>query len=406
MLRLLHTADVQLGMKANDAGVRGERLRAARLETLRRLVDLAQEREVHCVLIAGDLFENNQVKPVTVAQAVQILQALDPVPVFILPGNHDWLDGSSVYERHDFREGPSRNVHVLRAPEPLPFRDDVMLYPCPLGQRTSPLDPTDWIPPREREDVIRIGIAHGCLPHARPEDRDFPIGVDTAVLKGLDYLALGHYHNRQVFSQQRVAMAGTPEQTKFGEQDTGYVLIVELDGPGTTPRIEPVPVGTLTWLDLTAEWGEGAGAARQALQQRIAELPAGDSTLLRLKLTGVVRPDELVEVEHLRTWLTAHCENRQLLHGELSEKLRTTEAVAGALRELVQGDTVLAGALADLDRLAALETGGEKTVETVVSRPVDELVQTVARASITEYSPSQVAGEAVLLLARLAEEVV
>ena len=89
MVRFVHTADVQLGMKATEVGERGAALREARLEALRRTVALVREREADFLLIAGDLFENNQVKPVTVSQTVQILQELDPLPVYILPGNHD-----------------------------------------------------------------------------------------------------------------------------------------------------------------------------------------------------------------------------------------------------------------------------------------------------------------------------
>ncbi|MEN6549494.1 MAG: hypothetical protein ABFE07_25905 [Armatimonadia bacterium] len=62
MVRFVHTADVQIGMKATEAGERGAALREARLEALRRTVALTRDRQADFLLIAGDLFENNQVK--------------------------------------------------------------------------------------------------------------------------------------------------------------------------------------------------------------------------------------------------------------------------------------------------------------------------------------------------------
>lgn len=405
MVRFVHTADVQVGMKATEAGEKGAVLREARLEALRSTVALTKERQADFLLIAGDLFENNQVKPVTVSQVVQILQGLDPTPVYILPGNHDWWDGGSVYSRAEFQEPHARNLRVCNSAKPFELAPGVVLYPCPVTEPHSMLDPTTWIPPRENDGTIRIGLAHGSLPHAHSETSDFPIQPDAAQLKGLDYLALGHYHGLQLLESGRMAMPGSPEQTRFGEQGAGQVLWVEIGGAGVPPQVEPVQVGSLHWVDLADGWQSPASDARQALQTRIEALPEGARTLLRVHLTGLVRPDELVEVESLRTWLAARCDNRDLLHAEVRQAVLTTAEVAGALQELVQGDAILAGALADLERLADPDGTGTTTVEGTTSRSMDLLMQTVTEAQIAGSRPSEVAREAIALLSKLAVEV-
>jgi len=405
MVHFVHTADVQIGMKATEAGAKGARLREARLESLRRTVALAEERQADFLLIAGDLFENSQVKPVTVSQVAQILQELDPTPVYILPGNHDWWDGGSVYRRAEFREPQARNLRVCSAPVPVEFRPEVLLYPCPITEPHSMLDPTAWIPHREEDATIRIGLAHGSLPHAHLETSDYPIQPEVLRIKGLDYLALGHYHGLQLLERDRVAMPGSPEQTKFGEREAGHVLWVEIDAAGVAPRVEPVRVGSLRWVDMADEWHSPAEEARLALQASIEALPDGPQTLLRLHLTGLVRPDELLEAEQLQTWLVARCENSYLLHAEVRQALLTTTEVAGALQELVQGDAILAGTLADLERLSDADGSGAVRVEETSSRSMDELMQTVAKAEVAGSRPSEVAREAVALLSRLAVEV-
>ena len=89
-LRFLHTADLQLGMKLRFVtGDRGARLRAQRFDTLRALGPLAHERSATAIVIAGDFLDDNAVGPDTLQLAADALDSLAPLPVLILPGNHD-----------------------------------------------------------------------------------------------------------------------------------------------------------------------------------------------------------------------------------------------------------------------------------------------------------------------------
>jgi DNA repair exonuclease SbcCD nuclease subunit len=57
-MRFLHTADWQIGMRAAMLGDKGERVRVARLESARCVIELARREKVDFVLVAGDTFEN------------------------------------------------------------------------------------------------------------------------------------------------------------------------------------------------------------------------------------------------------------------------------------------------------------------------------------------------------------
>ena len=48
------------------------------------------------VVVAGDVFEHNQLDPRVVSQSLEAMRAIG-IPVYLLPGNHDPLDASSVY---------------------------------------------------------------------------------------------------------------------------------------------------------------------------------------------------------------------------------------------------------------------------------------------------------------------
>ena len=294
MIKFVHTADVQLGMKASEAGECGERLREARFSALQRIVQIAREEEADFILIAGDLFEDNQVATRTVSRAVQLLQAAAPIPVYILPGNHDWYDAGSVYRRHDFSEAEAGNITVLTAAEAVEAADGCTLYPCPVTERWDYLDPTTWIPPREDDDDIRIGAAHGTLP-IPGEERILPIEPDTAQRKGLDYLALGHTHGLRRYDSDRLAYPGTPEQTSFGEEGAGQVLVVSIES-GRLPVVEERRTGTLTWLTWERRISGPVEEALAELREETQAIEDGPQTLLRLRLSGTVA----VSYTHLR----------------------------------------------------------------------------------------------------------
>ncbi|MFA7562892.1 MAG: DNA repair exonuclease [Methanoculleus sp.] len=247
MVRFLHTSDWQIGMKAAHAGEKAKVVRQKRFEAAGRIVKLAEEKDVDFVILAGDTFEDHNVDNVAVKRTIDILNRFDPIPVYVLPGNHDPMVPGGIWDR-DAWERTGSHVTLLRESQEYRFNDDVALYVCPLTQKQSGLDPTAWIPGRESgDDRIRIGIAHGSL-NILPGTVNFPIAGDRPEQSGLDYLALGDWHSRKIHG--RTAYPGTMEPTNFGEHDPGNVLIVEISEAGAEPQIEACRVNSLTWKTL------------------------------------------------------------------------------------------------------------------------------------------------------------
>ena len=91
-LRFLHTSDWQLGMTRHflSEGAQ-ERYSQARFDAIRTMGRVAKDEKCQFMLVCGDAFESNQVDRKTVARALEALKEV-PVPVFILPGNHDPLN--------------------------------------------------------------------------------------------------------------------------------------------------------------------------------------------------------------------------------------------------------------------------------------------------------------------------
>ena len=110
-MRFIHTADWQIGMKAVHAAESAGTVRAARLESAKRVCELARRATADFLVLAGDTFENNAVDRNLVAEVAQILNSAS-CPAFVLPGNHDPLQPGSVWEHEAWRR--TTNVTILR----------------------------------------------------------------------------------------------------------------------------------------------------------------------------------------------------------------------------------------------------------------------------------------------------
>lgn len=295
-MKFLHTADWQIGMKAQSVGEAGARVREERLAAGNRVVDAAQEHGAEFIVVAGDVFEDNAVDRVLVQKVADTFGRFNG-PVFIIPGNHDPLTPGSVWEHPVWKS--SENVRVLREAAPIEL-SGVVLFPCPSLEKHSGADPTAWISPH-RQGGIRIGLAHGTVEGIRQDEPDYPIPRDAAPRAGLDYLALGHWHSYALYpgpdGAPAMAYSGTHETTKFGERDSGNALIVEIAGPGAPPTITPVRTGGLVWKSIDTEVRERGDLVRT--REDIEAMGDPDTTLIEVRLAGLLMAEERSEIDRI-----------------------------------------------------------------------------------------------------------
>jgi DNA repair exonuclease SbcCD nuclease subunit len=254
-VRLLHTADWQIGKQFSwIEGDAGALVRTQRLETIRRLASLAREREVDAVLVAGDVFEMNTVSDETLRRTVDVLSGYTG-PWLLLPGNHDAALQESAWTRLS-RIGVPDNVRLLVTPEPVTLKNGAMaVLPAPLTRRHEARDLTEGFGTIQTpEGAIRVGLAHGSVENRLPDVAELhnPISDRRAAEARLDYLALGDWHGTLQIAD-RTWYAGTHETDGFRENDSGNALIVELEGPGTPPRVEKIPTTHYRWSRMSQE---------------------------------------------------------------------------------------------------------------------------------------------------------
>ena len=299
-MRFIHTADWQIGMKAVHAAESAGTVRAARLESAKRVCELVRRATADFLVLAGDTFENNAVDRNLVAEVAQILNSAS-CPAFVLPGNHDPLQPGSVWEHEAWRR--TTNVTILRERRAVEIAGGLLL-PCPLFVRRSSEDPTEWIKP-ERTGKIQIVVAHGNAgDDVISEEGGFPIPLDTPARTNADYVALGHWHSFLAYKSggsARMAYSGTHETTRFGEANSGNALIVTISSPGTPPDIQQARTGGLHWRrvgfgERITTRGKLAGISHSLLT-----VPEPGKTLVEVVLTGVLFEEDRSELARIET---------------------------------------------------------------------------------------------------------
>lgn len=287
MTHILHTADWQIGRQygqfdSDDAAMLAE----ARYDAVARIAELAAQRGVDAVLVAGDVFDTQGISDRGIRRLFGALGAYAG-PWVMIAGNHDAALADSVWTRAIQLGCVPANVHVpLRAGVvDLPGANLAVLA-APLTQRHTYDDVTQAFDLMESEaGRVRVGLAHGSVTGRLPDtiDATNPIAADRAARARLDYLALGDWHGC-LRVDERCWYAGTPEQDRFRGNEPGYVLDVRIAGPGAAPEVERVALGRYRW----SAWRETLSLPTdvQALADRLAALRGED--VLKLELAGHV----------------------------------------------------------------------------------------------------------------------
>lgn len=364
MVRFLHIADLHLGMRITRFSQEAiAKIRQARFDALENVRKAARQPGAgfEFVVIAGDLFDDIAVAGDITRRAYELLKSF-PVPVLVLPGNHDPLQPGSVWDTSLWKgNGAAEStVRVLRERMPVTVRPGVTIYPCPVLRKTSHDDPTQWIRnvPRSADDGVRIGVAHGSVmdrPNL-PLD-DHPISPSAPSDLDLDYVALGHWHNYKHFSgadghlrmyypgvHEPMRFRGDTEATgwvpystggardEFLDQGNGTALAVTIDAPGAAPRVESLAVGYHRW-SLRDERINTPGELDRLIDE-ISAAPDKATTLLRLRLSGTLPLDSLSRVESdlksiLASYVVGELETRDLIVEPREEEVR--EAIGEGL---------------------------------------------------------------------------
>ncbi len=258
-MKFLHLGDLHLGKSLLDYDlIEDQRY------ILNQIIDVAVEREVDAVLIAGDIYD----KSIPPEAAVNLLDDFinrlvdNKLKVFIISGNHDsdvrLNFGSAMFEDKGVYIASKYNgtlkKHVLKGDE-----GNVNIYCMPFVKASTVRHfyPDEVI--ENYEDAVRVIIKNSdvnsneiniLLAHqfvcGKSEDIIFAgsegmgtINVGLVEQIGYDcfddfnYVALGHIHSTQKVGRDEVRYSGSPLKYSLSEANHDkYVPLVNIDAVG------------------------------------------------------------------------------------------------------------------------------------------------------------------------------
>lgn len=323
MVRVLHTADWQIGMTRRYLPPEAQqRFTAARTEVVRRLGALAVEQECDLVVVAGDVFEHSQLTPQTLRRTLEALREV-PVPVYLLPGNHDHLGPMSIWTSPLLRAELPEHVHVLDTAGVVQVADGVEIVAAPWTGKHPVSDPVagavGLLPEGPApEGTVRIVVGHGGVDLLdRDQHNPAPVAVEPLVA-ALDhgrvhYVALGDRHSCTQMGDPAIWYSGAPEPTDWREQRPGEVLVVDVEpGPrGRRGRVQVRPHRVARWTYLALDARVDSDDDLEALDRKLAEVPDKERTVVRLGLRGTLG---LAQHARLEATLERHADVLAALH--------------------------------------------------------------------------------------------
>jgi DNA repair exonuclease SbcCD nuclease subunit len=294
-MRFVHTADWQLGMTRHYLnGEAQPRYSAGRRDVVAGLSALAADTGAEFVVVSGDVFEHNQLAPRDVSQSLEAMRAIG-IPVYLLPGNHDPLDASSVYTSALFVAECPDNVTVLDTAGVHELRPGLQIVAAPWRSKAPTSDLVSAVlADLPADGVTRIVVGHGGVDVLDPDQHKPSLirlaAVEEALNRGaVHYVALGDKHSRtEVGSTGRVWYSGSPEVTNYDdiESDPGHVLVVDIDedDPCRPVRLDARRVGC--WRFVTLRRAVDGSRDIADLDINLDLMPDKERTVVRLALSG------------------------------------------------------------------------------------------------------------------------
>ena len=322
-------------MATSEAAKRRDELRAA----LRRIVDLAIERDVDVVTVGGDLYEHDRVTPDTANFIGQAFTRLAPRRVLVAPGNHDAYVPDSLYWRLEWPD----NVHVFETMTWGAVQADGCRF-WGVGHRGLAIRDNLMADLRVDGGGTNIGLMHGSDMSAVPQGKDAHCPFERADIErsGADFVLLGHYHEMRLRPADgpKYGYPGSPEPLNFGEEGTHYVLLAEAGQGGVT--VEPVPINEVSYR--TAQVDLAGLTTSDAVRERIqavSQNAAAPVDIVRVVLTGQPEGELDLDTEGLLHGCATYFRYREIDRRTVAafelEQIRDGATTRGAFLRLMEG---------------------------------------------------------------------
>ena len=208
-MKFIHVADIHFDIPfktLSDRADLGVERRLEQRKAFKKMIDFAQENQVDCIFIAGDLYEQEYVKSTTIEYINSLFKEIPHIKIYITPGNHDPYIKNSYYNTYKFAD----NVKIFTSKFEKVETENYNVY----GYGFDNFEMTNKFQECNLDkSKINIFISHGDI-YNETKYNYMPINVLQN--EGFDYIALGHIHKRDKYYPGSLVSLGFDETGKHG----------------------------------------------------------------------------------------------------------------------------------------------------------------------------------------------
>jgi len=334
-IKFIQTSDLHLGMTFKSLQDKSKLHRIDCKTTFSKIIDLCIKERVNALLIGGDLFDTPEPPKSLVKFVINELEKLEKenIYVFIISGNHDPYKKGSVWLEYNF----PKNVIIFDSTELEPKRiDGLTVYGLAyIDDSKQPLKNFK----AEKEDNFRVGLIHGSTTNINwkdePEAGYRPISKEDINNSGLDYIALGHFHNLlNLKTKVPCYYSGTPEGLSFKENGDRFVILVSYSNKKV--NVEPIKINKREFQTIIVDC---TSFETEEDIKKFLEKYKGENKILRLILKGSPSLDFNVDVEMLmKEYETEYFFLKIVDNIHIPKNLKKDETIRGTFIKLIKAE--------------------------------------------------------------------
>lgn len=309
MVKFIHCADLHLDSpfksKSHLSPKIFEDVQKSAYESFKNIVDLALQKEVDFIIIAGDLFDNeNRTLRAEVFLKEQFERLRkEQIFVYVCHGNHDpltskisanWPNNVSVFANQVetyqaiTKDGETIFIHGFSYQNDTSYENKIDSYPSSQGQKG-----------------IHIGVLHGTYSKSSINNRYTEFRLEDLNSRLYHYWALGHIHEREQLSDMPVInYPGNIQGRHFNELGEKGCLLIEGDHLKLTTEFYPTQYIKFEEATINTDHTSKQGLYEDIQSFKDKVRPEGKA-FYRLKVMvnseDTIAPQDLIQVKEMIT---------------------------------------------------------------------------------------------------------
>ena len=302
-VKILHCADIHIGAAESFLSARADSRQAETLITFEKIINIARENAVDILLIAGDLFNSNNIENSFIDRVFDCFASIPNTKIVYAAGNHDPLNAESPFKKYILPE----NLYVLETKDCCVELPELNTHIYGKSFKEVYMQGVSRFSITPNPDFINIMCIHGELKSDLGSDYN-SITNEFVTNSGMDYIALGHVHKRTAIEKvgnTHIAYCGCPEGQGFDELGEKGIYLGEISKDScnlqfvpTAKRMHICESIDISGLSNSAEISE---QVINALKQKYAD--NFSENLYKIILTGYIDENTVISISEIASRL-------------------------------------------------------------------------------------------------------